>query len=208
MAMTSIKKRAADVGVAVVGAGIGGLTLALALRERGITAEVFERATRLTEVGAAVALAANGSRILIELGLGARLGAVATVPDQLRFRHWADGRLLAVEPVGRRYDERYGAPFWGLHRARLQQVLSEASGPEHLHLGRGLRGITSDADAATLQLEDGSTVRAEIVVGADGGRLGGEALDGWRRAVLHRYQRLPRSGADRCAAGALRAGDI
>lgn len=157
-----------DVGIAVIGAGIGGLTLALALRERGITAEVFERAPALTEVGAAVALTANGSRILAELGLGEQLAATATVPDRLAFRHWADGRLLVALPVGQSYATRFGGPFWGLHRARLQQVLSDAWGPARLHLGCGLRAIVGGQEAAILELEDGTSVRADVVVGADG----------------------------------------
>ncbi|WP_028934797.1 FAD-dependent monooxygenase [Pseudonocardia spinosispora] len=157
-----------DVGVAVIGAGIGGLTFALALRERGITAEVFEHAPALTEVGAAVALAANGSRILTRLGLGEQLAVAATVPDRLAFRHWSDGRLLVALPVGQSYANRFGGQFWGLHRARLQEVLRDAWGPAGLHLGRGLRAITGGPGAATLELEDGTAVRAEVVVGADG----------------------------------------
>ncbi|MCU1606036.1 MAG: monooxygenase FAD-binding [Modestobacter sp.] len=70
----------ADLRVAIVGAGIGGLCLGLALRERGMRAAVFEQASELTEIGAAVALSANATRELLRLGLGSRLDSVATIP--------------------------------------------------------------------------------------------------------------------------------
>ncbi|MBX9874986.1 MAG: NAD(P)-binding protein, partial [Beijerinckiaceae bacterium] len=69
--------------IAIIGAGIGGLTLALALRQRGIEADVFEQATQLTEIGAAIALSANGTRELERLGCLDALSAVSTEPTEL-----------------------------------------------------------------------------------------------------------------------------
>ena len=76
--------------IAVIGAGIGGLTLGLALRKHGIDVQIFEQAPELAEVGAAVALAANGTRILQDLGLGTELAAVSVVPSELVYRGWSD----------------------------------------------------------------------------------------------------------------------
>ncbi|WP_300015220.1 FAD-dependent monooxygenase [Pseudonocardia sp.] len=161
---------AADVDIAVVGGGIGGLTLALALRERGRSVEVFEQAEELREVGAAVALAANGSRILQRLGLGDELAAASVVPTELQFRHWRRGDVLARHPIGERYARRFGAPFWGIHRASLQRALSVAWGAERLHLGRCLAEISDGPAGVHLAFRDGRTVRARVVVGADGVR--------------------------------------
>src|SRR5467141_64131 len=90
---------ATDLRVAIVGAGIGGLSLGLALGERGLTADVYEQAPELTEIGAAIALSANGLREYARLGLLDELAAVSTVPTELIYRHWRDGRRLAAHPV-------------------------------------------------------------------------------------------------------------
>jgi salicylate hydroxylase len=163
---------ATDVDIAVIGGGIGGLTLALALREHGITAEVFEQADELREVGAAVALAANGSRVLQRLGLGDELADASVVPTELQYRHWRSGAVTAAHSVGEEYTRRFGAPFWGIHRAALQRALSAAWGTERLHLGRCLAEVTGGPAGVDLEFRDGRTVRANMVVGADGVRSG------------------------------------
>ncbi|WP_254897389.1 FAD-dependent monooxygenase [Amycolatopsis sp. Hca4] len=154
--------------IAVIGAGIGGLTLGLALRRHGIRARIYEQAPELGEVGAAVALAANGTRILRELGLGSALEATSAVPTELVYRHWSDARRVAAHPVGRWYEDRFGAPFWGVHRAHLQRALSQAWGTGDLHLGKELVSLRREGDTSALTFADGSTATAGLVVGADG----------------------------------------
>jgi salicylate hydroxylase len=158
----------AHTDIAVIGAGIGGLTLGLALRQHEIDVQIFEQASELAEVGAAVALAANGTRILRELGLGDALEAVSAVPTELVYRHWADGRRLVAHPVGAWYEQRFGAPFWGLHRARLQRGLAQGWGTGGLHLGKTLVDLRVEGDVNVLGFADGSVVTAGLVVGADG----------------------------------------
>src|ERR1044072_3284861 len=92
--------------IAVIGAGIGGLTLGLALRRHGIRARIFEQAPERGEVGAAVALAANGTRVLRDLGLGAALEPVSAVPTELIYRHLSYSRRAAAPPVGPRVNAR------------------------------------------------------------------------------------------------------
>ena len=158
----------AHTDIAVIGAGIGGLTLGLALRQHGIDVQIFEHASELAEVGAAVALAANGTRILRELGLGDALEAVSAVPTELVYRHWADGRRLVAHPVGAWYEQRFGAPFWGIHRAHLQRGLAQGWGTGGLHLGKTLVDLRVEGDVNVLGFADGSVVTAGLVVGADG----------------------------------------
>jgi salicylate hydroxylase len=158
----------AHTDIAVIGAGIGGLTLGLALRQHGIDVQIFEQASELAEVGAAVALAANGTRILRELGLGDALEAVSAVPTELVYRHWADGRRLVAHPVGAWYEQRFGAPFWGIHRAHLQRGLARGWGTDGLHLGKTLVDLRVEGDVNVLGFADGSVVTAGLVVGADG----------------------------------------
>ena len=154
--------------IAVIGAGIGGLTLGLALRKHGIDVQIFEQAPELAEVGAAVALAANGTRILQDLGLGTELAAVSVVPSELVYRGWSDASRLVTHPVGDWYEREFGAPFWGIHRANLQRGLAAAWGTENLHLGKSLVALQGHGSETELTFADGSTVMADLVIGADG----------------------------------------
>ncbi len=115
--------------VAVVGGGIGGLTLGLALRAHGLRAAIYEQAAELAEIGAAVALSANATRELERLGLGPALAAVSTEPTELIFRDGRSGARVAAHPVrdGGAYRAKVGAPYYGVHRADLQKVLSGGS---------------------------------------------------------------------------------
>jgi salicylate hydroxylase len=159
-----------DTRVAIIGGGIGGLTLALALRERGVAADVYEAATELSEIGAAVALSANGTRELARLGVGSRLAAVATEPTELIFRHWRDGTRIAAHPVGAggAYRRRCEAPYFGIHRADLQRILGDAVGADALHLDHRLEQLTEEGDGIRLEFRGGRVVHADVVVAADG----------------------------------------
>ncbi|WP_433801359.1 FAD-dependent monooxygenase [Actinomycetospora sp. CA-084318] len=152
--------------VAVVGAGIGGLTLGLALRARGVEVDLYERADELREVGAAVALSANGTRELERLGVGEALDRVSTMPTELIYRDGRTGERIAAHAGGAEYRRRFGAPYWGIHRVDLQRGLARAFGDDHLHLSRAVAGIGDDG--RSIAFADGSTVTADVVVGADG----------------------------------------
>jgi salicylate hydroxylase len=158
--------------VAIVGGGIGGLTLALALRQRNIAADVFEQAPELTEIGAAVALSANATRELRRLGCLDPIAAVATEPTELIYRRWQDGRRIAAHPVRKdsTYRNRFGAPYFGIHRADLQRILSSAHGSAGLHLGHRLVDLIEQGDRLGLAFANGRFVEADLVVGADGVR--------------------------------------
>ena len=158
--------------IAVVGAGIGGLSFGLALRERGLDAEVFEQAAELTEIGAAIALSANATREYIRLGLGDALAAAGCTPTELIYRHWREGARIAAHSVrvGEAYAHRFGAPYYGLHRADLQRILSAAFGAQRLHLGCRLVNLVPERDGVVLEFANGRVERADVVVGADGVR--------------------------------------
>ena len=84
----------------IVGAGVGGLTLALLLRQRGITAEVVEQTPELREAGAAIALASNATKVLVHLGLGDDLAAASTQPTAVIHRDGRDGHPVSAHPMG------------------------------------------------------------------------------------------------------------
>jgi len=154
--------------IVIIGAGIGGLTLALLLRKRGVVAEVLEQATELREIGAAISLSANSTRALAHLGLGDDLAGESSVPSAIIHRDGRDGRPVSTHVMGERYRDTFGSPFYGLHRQALQRLLGEAWGPEHLHLGTPVETITVGGSVVRLGCASGATFEADLVVGADG----------------------------------------
>ena len=158
--------------IAIIGGGIGGLTLAIALRQRGMTAEVFEQAPELAEIGAAVALSANSTRELQRLGVLDGITAASTEPSELIYRGWRDDRRIAAFPVHKdlAYQKRFGAPYYGIHRADLQKVLSGALGGAGLHLGYRLVDLVDQGDTIRLEFANGRSTEADLVIGADGVR--------------------------------------
>ena len=156
--------------IAVIGAGIGGLTLAIGLRRHGIDVDIYEQTPELREVGAAVALSANATRFYEQFGLGPPLAARSAEVSALIYRDGRTGRLIGEHPVGRPYRERFGAPYFGIHRADLQAILSTAVGLDRIQLRKRLIGIDDTGGRAALRFDDGSTAEADLVVGADGAR--------------------------------------
>ena len=156
--------------IAVIGAGIGGLTLAIALRQYGIRVDIYEQTTELREVGAAVALSANGTRFFDQCGLSAQLGAHWFEVSALIYRDGRTGRLIGKHDAGPAYRQRFGAPYVGIHRAELQAILSAAVGMNRIHLRKRLVDIDDSGAHAALRFDDGSTIEADLVVGADGAR--------------------------------------
>lgn len=157
--------------IAIVGAGIGGLTLATELRRRGLDPQVYEQTSELREVGAAVALSANATRFLRDrVGIGDGLAATAADVDGLIFRDGRDGRAVGRILSRQQYHLRAGAPYYGVHRADLQQLLKNTLGEDALHLGKKLLEVDDNGDVAVLHFADGEAVEADLVIGADGVR--------------------------------------
>jgi salicylate hydroxylase len=156
------------VRVAVIGAGIGGLAVATALRQRGLDVEVHEQAERFAEVGAGVAIGANGSRLLDRIGVGDTLRSVAVLPQRIQFHRWKGGEMYCSHALGEHYANRFGAPFYTVHRADLHQVLLDRYSDGVLRLGHRCIAVAEDADGVELTFADGTTARVDVVIGADG----------------------------------------
>ena len=160
--------------IAVCGAGIGGLTAALALARRGFAVTIVERAERLEEAGAGLQLSPNASRLLIKLGLGADLSARAIAPEAIGIFAARSGRPITRIPLGAAAAQRAGAPYWVLHRADLQAALLaavEADPAITLRLGTQLRRAAPTGDGVEVIVSRASseeTIHAAGLVGADG----------------------------------------
>jgi len=161
---------APDGPILIAGGGIGGLTAALECAQQGCRVVVFEQADTFSDVGAGIQLSPNPSRVLLNLGLGEALEAVAFLPEGTEFRHWKTGKLINYNPLGAAALERYGAPYYHIHRADLSRVLAEAAGAEPnivLHTDARVTGFTQDDAGVSVQTSRG-THAGSALIGADG----------------------------------------
>ncbi|MFJ8581134.1 FAD-dependent monooxygenase [Micromonospora sp. NPDC093277] len=164
--------------VTIVGAGIGGCTLAAELHAAGIDCRVYEQAPALKPVGAGVQLAPNAVRPLHRLGLTDHLRAVAVPVGAIQMRRWNDGATISRLPLDGCV-EQFGAPYLTVLRSDLHHGLVGLLPPGSLRLGRRVVAVHDGPDQAELEFTDGARERADVVVGADG-------IHSVVRAGLHR----------------------
>ena len=160
--------------VIIAGAGIGGLTAALAIARHGYRILLLEQAARLPATGAGIQLSPNASRILIMLGLRDRLAPHLAIPEEVTVANARNGRLLARLPLGGSAEARYGAPYWVIHRGDLQAALREAvaANPDiTVRLGTRVDDFAVHGNGVTVaahSLEGTVEERGAALVGADG----------------------------------------
>src|SRR3977135_194485 len=155
----------------IIGGGIGGLAAALSLLRRGLDVEVHEQAPELKEVGAGIQISSNGTRVLYALGLEDALKRVQVLPSGRVIRHWSTGETWNWFDLGATTAQRYGTPHVMLHRGDLQSVLADAARalkPDAIKLNRRWTEISQDADRVEVRFDNGETVEAAFLVGADG----------------------------------------
>ena len=160
--------------IIIAGAGIGGLTAALALTRAGYRAVVLERAARLEEAGAGIQLSPNAMRVLTELGLADRLRPHVVTPEAIRIIRGSTGREIVRIPLGAQAEQRFGEPYWVIHRADLQAVLAaaiETSADVTLRLGTRVEDFAIHKHGVTVQARTADGMRDEqgiALIGADG----------------------------------------
>ncbi len=159
---------AAKTKIAVIGAGLGGLTVAAFLARMGHEVRVFEQAEVFTRLGAGIILSPNVTRVLGNLDLVPALKARGIEPDAFLSRDWKTGATLIEMPFGAREEAEYGGPYLNIHRADLHDILVSALPAGTLRLGYRLDGVDEVTDGVRLRFSNGETVEADIVIGADG----------------------------------------
>jgi salicylate hydroxylase len=159
---------ARNIRVAIIGAGLGGLAAAGALRQHGIEVIVYERAPQLGEVGAGIQLGPNAVKVLRALGLERALRPLTAEPVNYVSLAWDDARIRYREPMKGPYAVQYGAPYLMAHRADLHRLLCELVPAETVRLGSQCTGVSSAGGGAVATFADGSQIEADVIVGADG----------------------------------------
>ena len=156
--------------VLIAGGGMGGLGAAIACRQAGWTARLYERTETLREVGAGIQLGPNATRILAAWGLDEALRAVAAQPRQLRVRDGGGGHEVGTMRLGPAFMQRYGAPYLTVHRADLQAVLLQGArdaGAE-VRLGSRIATVLPGPREVRLDIGDSGHDEGDVLVGADG----------------------------------------
>jgi 6-hydroxynicotinate 3-monooxygenase len=155
--------------IAIIGAGIGGLTAAACLRRTGVDVRIYEQARGFTRLGAGIQQAPNSIRVLYALGLKDKLLAQAFQPESNDSRDYDTGTLTNSLPLGRSVLERHDVPYFLMHRGDLHAMLADLVPPEVVRHNHKLAGLEQEADGTVrLTFANGDTARADAVIGADG----------------------------------------
>jgi len=154
--------------IAIVGAGIAGLTAAVTLRRIGIDARIYEQASAFARIGAGIQMNPNAMKVLRGLGLEQRIRDVGFAPEVGYNREWDTAAVTYLHPMGAEIEQRFGAPDVSLHRAELHAALAAINPPDTVHFGKKLTGLDRNGACVRLTFADGSRVLADAVIGADG----------------------------------------
>jgi salicylate hydroxylase/6-hydroxynicotinate 3-monooxygenase len=154
--------------IAIVGAGMGGLATAAALRRVSIDVTVYEQATQFARIGAGIQIGCNAMKVLRELGLEGRLRAQSFYPRSWNNRDWRTGEIKFDMIFGESAEQKFGAPYLLAHRGDLHAALASAVPAECVKLGHKLVGLDEVGEGVRLSFANGATALADAVIGADG----------------------------------------
>jgi salicylate hydroxylase/6-hydroxynicotinate 3-monooxygenase len=154
--------------IAIIGAGIGGLTAAACLLRVGIDVRIYEQARHFTRLGAGIQQSPNSVKVLRKLGLEPRLREIAFQPDANLSRDHDTGAITNSQAQGRAIEDYYGAPYFLLHRGDLHAALADIVPDAVVERGRKLVGLDRAGASMRLSFADGSHAMADAVIGADG----------------------------------------
>lgn len=154
--------------IGIVGAGIGGLSAAIALRRLGREAVVFEQASRFARVGADINLTPNAVKALDGLGVGEALREAAARPTHRISRTWDTGEETSRLEMGNVAEERYGSPQLTMHRADVLSALEAALPADVVRLGTRVADVREEGARIGVHFADGDSATVDVLVGADG----------------------------------------
>ncbi len=157
--------------VIIVGAGLGGIALAIALLQKGFQVEIYEQAPALGEIGAGIQVSPNACRVLTSLGAFDEVKALSASPTEYRFRLFENGETLQTIPLGDNFLGRHGFPYLTIHRADLHRALTNrlmSIAPDAMRLNAKALRFEETHDGVSVDFEGGHTAKGDLLVGADG----------------------------------------
>lgn len=154
--------------IAVIGAGLGGATVAAWLQREGFAVRVYEQARSFERMGAGIHVSANVMKVLRHLDAEHGLSKIGIHPDTFTSRKWDTGEVLFELPLGNTGQRQYGASYITVHRHDLHAAILEKVQPGTIEFGRRLTDVALNADAVRLSFGERPTVEADLVIGADG----------------------------------------
>ena len=153
--------------IAIAGGGIGGLTLAITLQQRGYTVTVYENAEQFRPMGAGLGLAANAIKAFTEIGIGSDVLTAGRVIKRFLIKDQG-GRIIS-ETDSQQVSSRYGlVDNFTIHRADLHQVLLRHLPPGTVQYGKKCIDFAQDDEGVSISFEDGSSVQADYLIACDG----------------------------------------
>jgi 6-hydroxynicotinate 3-monooxygenase len=154
--------------IAVIGAGLGGMTVAGLLQRHGFSVKVYEQAPAFSRIGAGIHLSSNVMLVMRRLGIEKTLSDIGLHPDAFVSRQWDTGEILFELPFDPASETHYGAAYINVHRGDLHAVLESALDPGTIAFGKKLRDVDQTGRALRLDFDDGDQAEADLVIGADG----------------------------------------
>ncbi|KIH93584.1 salicylate hydroxylase [Sporothrix brasiliensis 5110] len=154
--------------IIVIGAGLAGLTVAVALQQAGHNVTVLESAPQITYIGAGIQVSPNSSRILRRLGVDKHIAPYCTEPVDLRMMRWQDGQVLVECPLQQPALDEYKSPYWHIHRADLHRGLMARATELGIAVHLDSRAQTVEPDVPAVTTKGGVRHTADLVVASDG----------------------------------------
>ncbi len=150
--------------IAIIGGGIAGLTMGIALQKFDIDYDIFERALQLNEIGAGIGIAPNALNIFQRLGIAEKVLRNGFAADRGQMMNQAGKVLYRLNTE--KIKAKYGYPFLAIHRATLQKILAEQIKRNRLHLNKELERISNTTNE--IIFADGTSFKPDVIIGADG----------------------------------------
>ncbi|KAJ7083040.1 hypothetical protein C8R43DRAFT_1092766 [Mycena crocata] len=154
--------------ILVIGAGLAGLAVAIALAKGGHQVEILESAPVITYIGAGIQISPNSSRILRRLGIDKYIEKYCTEPVDLRMMRWENGQVLVEIPLKEPARKDYKSPYWHIHRADLHRGLLEAATDLGCKIHLDARVVSIDAAAGSILTKGDITYAGDLIVASDG----------------------------------------
>ncbi|MDJ1172177.1 FAD-dependent urate hydroxylase HpxO [Roseofilum sp. BLCC_M154] len=150
----------------IIGAGIGGLTTGIALKQAGYEIEIYDKVREFRPAGAGISLWSNGIKVLNQLGLGEEIAQMGGRMNQMEYRSHQDKLLNSIDlhPLINEVGQR---PY-PVARTDLQALLLQAVGEENVTLNCKCVKVSEEKDGITATFEDGRTTRGDLLISADG----------------------------------------